>query len=306
MPGSTDIVVVGGGMVGAMTALAFARCDLTVTVVEKKSPAPFDPLEHDIRVSAISHATLEMFKAVDAWQTMHNTRVCPYKRMLVWDNASTARTRFNSADIGYPQLGYIVENSLIQTALWQQLQQQANVEIQCPASIETLDLQEDGASLTLDNGQTLNAEMVVAADGSQSTVRSLAGIEVDGESYQQHALVATVKTEIAQQDITWQRFTDTGPQAFLPLVGNRASMVWYHSAERVAELNVRWNLNSRINWESCWQLSKWVVFRCNGVMHSSMCYHALRWLVMRHMQSIRWPDKVLTSECLMQRRLFRV
>jgi len=238
MPSNTDIIVVGGGMVGAMTALAFAHCDLAVAVIEKKAPVRFDVLEHDIRVSAISHATLEMFKAVGAWQTMHGARVCPYKRMLVWDSASTAKTRFNSADIGYQQLGYIVENSLIQSALWQQLQQHANVEIHCPASITTLDLQDDEASLTLDSGQTLSASLVVAADGSQSTVRSLAGIEIDGESYQQHALVATVKTEISQQDITWQRFTDTGPQAFLPLVGNRASMVWYHTAERVAELKV--------------------------------------------------------------------
>ncbi len=236
MRGNSDVVVVGGGMVGAMTALAFAQCDLTVTVVEKKAPAEFDTLQHDIRVSAISHATLEMFKAVGAWQTMQSTRVCPYRRMLVWDSASSARTRFNSSDIGYHQLGYIVENSLIQTALWQQLQQLSNVDIQCPAMITSLDLQEDEAILNLDSGETLRCGLVVAADGSQSAVRSLAGIEVDGESYLQHALVATVTTEIEQQDITWQRFTDTGPQAFLPLTGNRASMVWYHRAERVAEL----------------------------------------------------------------------
>ena len=236
MPDNSDVLVVGGGMVGAMTALAFARCGLSVTVIEKKAPEPFDTLKHDIRVSAISHATLEMFKAMGAWQTMRDTRVCPYKRMLVWDNASTAKTQFNSADIGYPQLGYIVENSLIQTSLWQQLQQHDNVEIQCPASIKSLDLQEDYASLALDNGETLKGRLLVAADGSQSTVRSLAGIDVDGESYGQHALVATVQTEIAQQDITWQRFTENGPQAFLPLAGNRASMVWYHTAERIAQL----------------------------------------------------------------------
>ena len=94
-------------MVGAMTALAFAHCDQTVTVIEKKAPAEFDTLAHDIRVSAISHATLEMFKAVGVWQTMRDTRVCPYRNMLVWDSASTAKTRFNSADVGYDQLGYI-------------------------------------------------------------------------------------------------------------------------------------------------------------------------------------------------------
>jgi len=125
---------------------------------------------------------------------------------------------------------------LIQHALWQQLEQLDNVTFKCPATVESLDLQQNAALVTLDNGERLQAGLVVAADGSQSTVRELAGIKVDGETYQQHALVATVKTELPQQDITWQRFTDTGPQAFLPLVGNRASMVWYHSQARIAEL----------------------------------------------------------------------
>ena len=232
----SDVIVVGGGMVGAMTALAFARCNMQVTVIEKQLPNAFDVEKHDIRVSAISHATLQMFKSVGAWDAMQSTRACTYKRMQVWYIARTALTRFDSADAGFEQLGYIVENSLIQHALWQQLEQLDNVTFKCPATVESLDLQQNAALVTLDNGERLQAGLVVAADGSQSTVRELAGIKVDGETYQQHALVATVKTELPQQDITWQRFTDTGPQAFLPLVGNRASMVWYHSQARIAEL----------------------------------------------------------------------
>lgn len=236
MSDCADVIVVGGGMVGAMTALALARCDLQVTVVEKSATRPVDLNQHDIRVSAISHATLQMFKAVGAWDAMQDMRVCPYKRMLVWDSASSAKTHFNSADVGHQQLGFIVENSVIQSALWQQLQQLSHVDIRCPASISELDLSSDSASVTLDTGEILPARLIVAADGSQSTVRSLAGIKVNGASYQQHALVATVRTEKSQQDITWQRFTDTGPQAYLPLVGHRASMVWYHTESRVAEL----------------------------------------------------------------------
>jgi len=236
MPDTADIIVAGGGMVGAMTALAFARCDLHVAVIEKKDPPPFDSGKHDIRVSAISHATLEMLRAVGAWDSILEARVCPYKRMLVWDSESTAKTSFNSADVGYRQLGFIVENSLIQFALWQQLRELQHVEFHCPDSVTALELQQDAASLTLDSRKTIHAELIVAADGANSMLRSLAGIKTDGESYQQNALVATVKTEIPQQDITWQRFTDTGPQAFLPLAGNRASMVWYHTESRIAEL----------------------------------------------------------------------
>ncbi len=235
----SDIVVVGGGMVGALTALAMARCDFRVTVIEQRPPSEFSLNDHDLRVSAISHATLQMFKAVGVWDTMQSLRVCPYKRMLVWDNATSAETWFDSSHVGYKQLGFIVENSLMQHVLWQELRALPNVSVRTPATVVDLSVQADKALLTLDadnNSDTLSASLVVAADGFNSTVRSLAKINVDGERYDQHALVATVKTELAQQDITWQRFTESGPQAFLPLAGNRASMVWYHSAERIAEL----------------------------------------------------------------------
>ena len=236
MSQSSDVIVVGGGMVGAMTALAFARYDLHVTLVERTLPTPFDAGKHDIRVSAISHATLQMFKSLGAWDEIQGTRVCAYKRMLVWDDSSSAQTRFDSADVGHQQLGYIVENSLIQHALWQQLRSLDNVRIRCPASVAALEFNDGNVKVALENGELLHTQLVVAADGARSSVRTLAGIKVDGESYQQHALVATVNTELPQQDITWQRFTDTGPQAFLPLAGSRASIVWYHTQSRVEAL----------------------------------------------------------------------
>lgn len=232
----SDVIVVGGGMVGALTALAFARGDLHVTLVERTLPTGFNTDKHDIRVSAVSHATLQIFKSLSAWDEMQRTRACPYKRMRVWDNSSAAQTCFDSADVGHQQLGFIVENSLIQHALWQQLLSLDNVRILCPASVSALELNNNEATVTLDSDEIIHTQLVVAADGARSSVRDLAGIKVDGESYQQHALVATVSTELPQQDITWQRFTDTGPQAFLPLSGSRASIVWYHTQARVEEL----------------------------------------------------------------------
>jgi len=233
---TADVIIVGGGMVGALTALAMARCDLNVTVIEQRPPQGYSSDSHDIRVSAISHASLQMFKAVGAWQFMEDSRVCPYRRMHVWDNASAAKTSFDSSRIGHSQLGFIVENSLIQDALWQQLSTLSNVSVRCPGRVVALESTEQGASLTLDDGETIATGLLIAADGAQSVVRSLQGIDTSGESYNQHAMVATVRTELPQQDITWQRFTDTGPQAFLPLVGNRASLVWYHTADRITEL----------------------------------------------------------------------
>ena len=236
MPDRTDVIVVGGGMVGALTALALARCELNITVVEQTKPAEYSTDRHDLRVSAISQATLQMLKTLDAWDAIRAARSCPYSRMLVWDKASAARTCFDSANVGHEQLGFIIENSLIQTSLWDQLAALDHVSLKCPATVVDLELHDDAAVLRLDSGEVLTADLIIAADGSRSTTRELAGIRVTGETYNQHALVATVATELPQQDITWQRFTETGPQAFLPLAGHRASMVWYHDESRIAEL----------------------------------------------------------------------
>jgi 2-octaprenyl-3-methyl-6-methoxy-1,4-benzoquinol hydroxylase len=232
---NSDVIVVGGGMVGTLTAAALGNCGLDVVLLEQQTPAPFDAARYDLRVSALSEASERMLDAVDAWQAIDAMRVCPYRRMLVWDASSDAKTQFDSTRIGRSQLGHIVENRVIQLALWQQLEQLDNVQIRCPSTIEALHLADDRVEVTTDSGR-LSAALLVAADGANSTARQLAGIRVDGETYPQHALVATVHTGYPQQDITWQRFTPQGPQAFLPLAGSRASMVWYETAETVAML----------------------------------------------------------------------
>jgi len=223
-------------MVGSLTAAAFAHCGLDVIVVEKSEPKAYSIDPHDIRVSAISVATQRMFQAVNSWDSMQAMRVCPFRRMLVWDSETSAKTLFNSNDIGQEYLGHIVENRVIQQGLWQQLRELDNVRMICPAEVSTCSVGETTAKVLLEDGTTLFSSLLVAADGAKSRIRALAEIETDGEVYEQHALVATVHTEDPQQDITWQRFTPDGPQAFLPLTGNRASIVWYHTPEYIEEL----------------------------------------------------------------------
>ena len=219
-------------MVGSLTAVALAECGFDVSLIERTWPDAFDAGRHDLRVSAISHATQRMFEALDVWSDMVAMRVCPYARMRVWE--ADSQTEFNSDSIGRPQLGHIVENRVIQQALLQRAQHLARVI--CPASIELLSATADGVLVRLDNGDELSASLVVAADGANSAARQLAGITTDGESYDQHALVASVTTSLPQQTITWQRFTPDGPQAFLPLSGSRASLVWYQEAEFIESL----------------------------------------------------------------------
>lgn len=232
-----DVVVVGGGMVGAMLACALGDSTYRVAVLEARDPDPFDAEQPcDLRVSAISRASQQMFEAVGAWDKMLAMRTAPYRRMLVWDGEAGGETLFDSGDIAEPTLGHIIENRLIQIALRDRLLEFDNIDYLCPARCESLAVGEDDARLTLDDGRELLARLVVGADGANSRVRELVGIGHSASRYGHDAMVATVETELPQQDITWQRFVPSGPEALLPLPGHTASLVWYNSPEEIERL----------------------------------------------------------------------
>jgi len=241
-----DVVIVGGGMVGSMLAAALiaptdsAQPALKVAVLENRAPEPFEPGTdpvYDIRVSALSIATQRMFRNVGAWQGVLNRRACPYREMLVWDGEASGRTHFKADDVEAPELGHIVENRVMQLALLDRLLEAENVDYLCSASLVNFHTSANGVICELsDEHPAISARVLIGADGARSTVRELAGIGIERQSYPQHALVATVNTEMPQQQITWQRFQPTGPEALLPLCGSRASMVWYHSEEEVQRL----------------------------------------------------------------------
>ncbi len=237
MADSFDIIIAGGGMVGATLAAALGHSNLKIAVVEASEPPPFSADQpNDLRVSAISIASQKMFEAVGAWQSMLDKRACPYRRMLVWDGEKGGKTLFDSGDIYEPVLGNIIENRVIQLSIIEAIHEKENIEWISPDRISSLTENEKSVDIELDSGRQISARLLVGADGANSTVRRLCDIEVDKTPYEQHALVATVHTELPQQDITWQRYVPTGPQAFLPLLGHHASMVWYHSAEEVTRL----------------------------------------------------------------------
>lgn len=234
-----DVVIVGGGMVGATVACALGGSGLSVALLEHEYPSVFSPEQpHDLRVSALSIASKQILQTLGAWEGIVRRRCCPFRRMRVWEDLGD--TEFCSDDINEPALGYIVENRITQLALLERLADFTNVELICPAEIEQIRYASVNnglpAQVSLKDGQVLSAKLLVAADGGQSRVRQAAGIGVTGWDYQQHALVLYVETAYGQQDITWQRFVPSGPQAFLPLTGHFASLVWYNSPSEVQRL----------------------------------------------------------------------
>ncbi len=231
-----DIAIVGAGMVGAATACLLAAEGLSVRVIETRLPEPYAPEQPlDLRVSAISQASVALLTRAGAWQYLQQMRLCPYRRLETWELDGFA-TRFDAVDLGLPQLGYIIENRLIQLALLKRMEDFPTIQTHTPAAVTSLRQSADDAVLTLDDGTELQARWVLACDGAESHTRRLAGIGVSRFEYRQHCMLINIDTDFAQEDITWQQFTPSGPRAFLPLPGRHGSLVWYDSPARIRAL----------------------------------------------------------------------
>lgn len=222
-----DLLIHGAGMVGLVTALAAARAGFSVAVVDAREPVPWTPgQEPELRVSALSRATERMLRRLEVWPAIVERRAGPVEGIQAWDGLSGAGIAFSAADRGESHLAHIVENRLVETALWEALRRCDNARWYIPATVERLEAGADQATVSLDGGRRIGAALVVGADGAASAIRRLAGIDVSGRDYGQQGLVCTVGTELPHGRIARQRFLAGGPVAFLPLSDGRCSIVW--------------------------------------------------------------------------------
>lgn len=232
-----DIVIVGGGMVGAALACAVACSDLRIAVIDSVEPQNFDNDECDLRVSSLTLGSKAIFETVGAWQDMTRQRVSCVDAMEIWDEGGSGSIRFDSAEMGQACLAYIIENRVILKALLNRMKAIHNIEYLAPVQIETIATDDKEARVVLESGESLQASLIVGADGANSLVRKLSGIETDGWSFEQKAIVATVKSELGHERIARQRFLATGPLAFLPLDdAHYCSIVWSVDSDRADTL----------------------------------------------------------------------
>lgn len=227
MRNAFDVIIVGGAMVGATLACALGRQGVQVALIEGREPRPFAPTDdYALRVCALSRASQRIFQGLGVWQAMCARRVSAYESMRVWDATGEGRIGFDAADLGEPDLGHIVENDVVQDALFEVLRALPSVQCLCPALLADFSVEPDRVQVQLQDGSALQGALLVGADGADSRVRQQAGIQTQGQSYQQKGVVATVQTERAHQCTAWQRFLPSGPLAFLPLADGRCSIVW--------------------------------------------------------------------------------
>lgn len=233
---STEVAIVGGGMVGGALALGLAQQGFDVTVVEHAAPPAFDPTQPpDVRISAISAASVGLLQGLGVWSAVQAMRSHRYRQLETWE-WENAHVVFNASELKLPELGYMVENKVLQLALWQALEAHDNVTLQVPAVVETLENRLKGHLLTFRDGSTLQARLVIGADGANSQIRQLSGIGVHAWQYDQSCMLITVACDDEPGDSTWQQFTPDGPRAFLPLFDHWASLVWYDSPARIRQL----------------------------------------------------------------------
>ncbi|WP_313917395.1 UbiH/UbiF/VisC/COQ6 family ubiquinone biosynthesis hydroxylase [Tahibacter sp.] len=222
-----DVAIVGAGMVGSAAALALARRGLRVALVEERAPSGWNAADDvDLRVVALARSSVDLLEQLDIWTNVRSARASAYRHMYVWDSQNGAHIEFDAADTGAAELGWIVENRLIQHTLWTALQAQDSVSLRCPARVVATEDEGETRSLRLDDDSRVVARLVVAADGPASPLRHLLGIGASGHVYDQHALVAHVRTERAHEQTAWQRFLPGGTLALLPLADGRCSIVW--------------------------------------------------------------------------------
>ncbi|MCK4864497.1 MAG: 2-octaprenyl-6-methoxyphenyl hydroxylase [Gammaproteobacteria bacterium] len=252
-----DLIIIGGGLVGASLACALSlsqpESSLRIAIVEafpfKSDDSEYQPA-FDARSVALSYTSKQVFEGIDLWSSINKLGVAAIKKIHISDRGHAGVTRLNAEDENVDALGYVVETRVIGKALFKALEKQKNVTLIAPAKLKNFELGLNSASVIIETGKekkekTLTAKLLVAADGGDSIVRRLSGVRIKQRNYEQSAVIANVATDQPHNNRAFERFTDSGPLALLPMAAtkkeaNRYSLVWTVKSSEQEEM-MRWD-----------------------------------------------------------------
>jgi ubiquinone biosynthesis UbiH/UbiF/VisC/COQ6 family hydroxylase len=228
-----DIIVIGGGLVGASLVAALKDSGLKIALIESYESVPLlQDASWDSRVYAISPGSASFLRSLGVWQLLEAERIAPVYEMSVLGDDNTARINFSAYEVGLSELAFIAENRQLQAAVWKVLKSSnENIQILCPAKCASIVWQESHVKVQLGDGSQLETSLVVGADGLNSWVRKQADIEVSRHAYHQLGVVANFSTELPHRHVAYQWFRRDGVLALLPLPDKRVSMVWSTTEE---------------------------------------------------------------------------
>jgi 2-octaprenyl-6-methoxyphenol hydroxylase len=234
-----DVAIIGGGMVGASLAVALAGTGVTTMLVEGTAPGTTGQTSFDERTTALGNASRRIFHALGVWDQIA-PQAGAIRAIHISDAGRFGFARLNAQDQGVEAFGYVVPNSVIGAALWQKLQVAADVLLRVPARPADLQISSDAVSFTLIDAhgapEHVSARLVVAADGANSVVRTTAKIAAEVQDYAQVAIVANVAADRANDGTAYERFTQSGPLAVLPLRDGSYGVIWTCEPVRAADV----------------------------------------------------------------------
>ncbi|MGP3591352.1 2-octaprenyl-6-methoxyphenyl hydroxylase [Vagococcus sp. WN89Y] len=259
-----SVIIVGGGMAGATLALAishFTQGKLPVHLVEANAPDSRDHPGFDARAIALAAGTCHQLSRVGIWQEIA-ARATPISTVHVSDRGHAGFVTLTAQDYHIDALGQVVELHDIGQRLFSLLQQAPGITLHCPARVGSFRRDEQQVSVTLESGEQLTGKLLVAADGSHSSIGQQLGLSWQQAPYHQAAVIANVTTSVAHQGRAFERFTEHGPLAMLPMSEGRCSLVWCHPLEKEQQV-AQWS-DARF----CQELQKAFGWRLGRILHA--------------------------------------
>ena len=229
-----DVAIIGGGMVGASLAVGLAGTGVSTLLVEGTAPGSKSQPSFDDRTTALGNASRRIFQGLGLWERLE-PEAAAIRTIHVSDAGRFGFARLRAAEQGIEAFGYVIPNRVIGAALWEKLQSAKGVLLRVPARPEQVEIAPDAVTFRIGD-ESVSARLVVAADGAHSIVRAVAGIEADVEDYDQIAIVANVAADRPHDGTAYERFTESGPLAVLPLHDGSYGVVWTCTPARAAEV----------------------------------------------------------------------